>query len=159
MATLRIDPLGVFNFQVTLIDNSDFSATLLNAAKEFAVASFSECTGLDAVMEILEYREGGANDFVHKLPTRATFPNLTLRRGVIPVDNDLWDWHRAFVEGRGRRRDGLIYLLNNAREPMKIWKFTRGLPVKLTGPALNAAQSAVAVEAIEISHEGLSFNV
>ena len=158
MAIPRIDPLGAFNFFLTLVDGPDFAGTLLNAAKQFSVAAFSECSGIDAAMEVLEYREGGVNDFVHKFPTRATYPNLMLRRGVVPVNNDLWTWHREFVEGRGRRRDGLIYLLNEARLPARIWKFTRGLPVKWTGPTLNAAQSAVAIEAIEISHEGLTLN-
>ena len=159
MPSTRADPLGNFNFYLSLVDGSDFAGTLLNAAKQFFVNGFSECTGIDATIEMLEYREGGVNDFVHKFPTRATFANLTLRRGILQRDHDLWQWHRDFVEGHGRRRDGLIFLLNEARQPAKIWKFARGLPVKWIGPALNATQSAVAVEAIEIAHEGLSFNL
>lgn len=158
MASSRVDPLGGFNFYLTLGDNPDFSGTLLSAAKEFKVAVFSECSGIDAVMEVLEYREGGVNEFVHKFPTRATYPNLTLRRGIVPVDNDLWIWHRGFVDGHGVRRDGIIFLLNEGREMAKKWRFRRGLPVKWTGPTLNASQSAVAIEAIEISHEGLTFD-
>ena len=68
----------------------------------------------------------------------------------------LWDWHYAFTAGRGSRRDGVIVLLNDRQLPNNIWYFRRGLPVKYTGPALNATQSGVAIESIEIAHEGLS---
>lgn len=157
MPAQRNDPLGTFNFYVSLVESSDFGGTLLNPSEQFQVAGFSECSGLDASIEMLEFREGGVNDFVHKFATRATFANLVLRHGLLPLNHDLWQWHRDFVEGRGRRRDGLIFLLNEARRPAKIWKFARGLPVKWTGPVLSASQSAVAIEAIEIAHEGLTF--
>ena len=62
----------------------------------------------------------------------------------------------AFTEGKGKRRDGVIVLLNDRHVPNNIWYFRRGLPVKYTGPSLNATQSSVAIESIEIAHEGLS---
>jgi phage tail-like protein len=95
---------------------------------------------------------------VHKFPTRATFPNLTLRRGILAADNNLWQWHRDFVEGKGRRRDGLVMLLDRKGAAVKTWRFARGLPLKWVGPSLNASQSSVAVEAIEIAHEGLTLD-
>jgi phage tail-like protein len=63
------------------------------------------------------------------------------------------------VKGEGKRKDGLIVLMNDAREPVKVWKFIKGVPMKWNGPTLNAAQSAVAIEALEISHEGLLLEV
>jgi hypothetical protein len=127
MAFLRIDPLGVFNFYLTLIDASNVAGTLISAALSYKVAGFSECSGLEATVEVFDYKEGGLNDYVH---------------------ND-------FVLGQGKRKDGLIVLLDEARLPAKIWRFKRGIPLKWTGPSLNAAQSSVAIESLEISHEGL----
>jgi phage tail-like protein len=159
MAFLRTDPLGVYNFYLTLIDASDVFGTLLNAALNYMVAGFSECSGLEASLEVFEYKEGGRNDHVHKFPTRASFANVTLKHGVIWLYDDLWTWHNDFVLGQGTRKDGLIVLLDEARLPAKVWKFKRGIPLKWVGPALNANQSAVAIESLEISHEGLFLEV
>jgi phage tail-like protein len=153
--SVRIDPLGVFNFYVTLIDSSNVLGTLITAAVNYKVAGFSECSGLEATVEIFEYKEGGLNDYVHKFPTRASFANITLKHGVIYLYDDLWTWHNDFVLGKGKKKDGLIVLLDEEKQPAKIWKFKRGIPTKWVGPTLNATQSAVAIESLEIAHEGL----
>jgi phage tail-like protein len=155
MASDRTDPLGVFNFYLTLIDSSNVVGTLIQVALNYVVAGFSECTGLDATLEVMEYKEGGVNDFVHKFPTRASHGNITLKRGILLLEDDLWKWHQGFVQGAGKRRDGLIVLLDEARSPAKVWKFKRGIPMKWVGPSFNATQSAVAIESLEIAHEGL----
>ncbi|HWG95764.1 MAG TPA: phage tail protein [Nitrospira sp.] len=155
----RIDPLGVFNFYLTLIDSSNVVGTLITAALNYKVAGFSECSGLDATVEVFEYKEGGQNGFVHKFPTRASHANITLKHGVIYLYDDLWTWHYDFVQGKGTRKDGLIVLLNEARMPVKVWKFKKGIPMKWVGPSLNAGQSNVAVESLEISHQGLLLEV
>jgi len=79
---------------------------------------------------------------------------LTLKKGM-GAGTDLWDWHYGFVVGQGKRRDGVIALMNELQLPSHIWYFRRGLPTRYSGPSLNAAQSAVAIETIEIAHEGL----
>jgi phage tail-like protein len=159
MASLRTDPLSVFNFYLTLIDSSNVVGTLISAALNYAIAGFSECTGLDVTLEIMEYKEGGVNDYVHKLPTRASHGNITLKRGVIFLEDDLWTWHQSFVQGAGKRRDGLIVLLDESRAPAKVWKFKRGIPMKWVGPSLNATQSGAAIESLEVAHEGLFLEV
>ena len=156
---LRIDPLGAFNFYLTFVDTSNVVGTLITMALNYKVAGFSECSGLDASMEVLEIKEGGVNDHVHKFPTRASHGNLTFRHGVIYLYDDLWSWHYDFVRGRGKRKDGLIVLMDDARRPAKVWKFTAGIPVKWVGPSLNALQSSVAMESLEIAHEGLVLEV
>lgn len=155
----RIDPLGVFNFYLTLIDNSNLFSNLLTTALNYKVAGFSECSGLDATVEVFEYKEGGVNDYVHKFRTRASFGNLTLKHGVIYLFDDLWSWHNDFVTGKGKRKDGLIVLMDEASRATKVWKFKRGIPMKWVGPSLNAMQSSVAFESLEISHEGLFLEV
>jgi phage tail-like protein len=156
---LRIDPLSGFNFYITLIDSSNLAATLLTAVLNYAVAGFAECSGLDATMEVMDYREGGVNGYVHKFATRATYSNLVLKRGVIYLYDDLWNWHHSWVQGAGTRKDGLVVLLDEAQKPAKIWKFKRGIPTKWVGPSLNASQNGVAFESLDIAHEGLELEL
>jgi phage tail-like protein len=156
---LRIDPLSTFNFYITLIDSSNVAGTLISAALNYFVAGFSECSGIDASIEVIDFKEGGVNDYVHKLATRTSFSNLTLKHGVIFLSDDLWTWHNGWVQGNGKRKDGLIVLLDESRSPAKVWKFKRGIPSKWVGPSLNAAQSNVAIESLEIAHEGLVLEV
>jgi phage tail-like protein len=156
---LRIDPLSTFNFYITLIDSSNVAGTLISAALNYFVAGFSECSGIDASIEVIDFKEGGVNDYVHKFATRTSFSNLTLKHGVIFLSDDLWRWHNDWVQGNGKRKDGLIVLLDESRSPAKVWKFKRGIPSKWVGPSLNAAQSNVAIESLEIAHEGLVLEV
>src|SRR5881398_3646183 len=99
---LRVDPLGGFNFYLTFIDASNVAATVLGAVANYAVAGFSECSGLEGSMEVFEYKEGGVNDYVHKFPTRASHANITLKHGGIDLYEDLWSWHNDFVLGEGK---------------------------------------------------------
>jgi len=158
-SVLRIDPLGVFNFYITLIDTSDVVGTLITMALNYKVAGFSECTGLDATVEVFDIKQGGVNDHVYRFPTRASHGNITLKHGVIYLYDDLWTWHYDFVKGHGKRKDGVITLMDEARRPAKVWKFRKGIPTKWTGPALNALQSNTAIESLEIAHEGLELTL
>lgn len=154
----RPDPLLGYNFLVSLIDTSSVLAlaasVLTSAVSDAPAGGFSECSGLEMALDVEEYKEGGNNGAILKFPTRVKWTDITLKRGVA-TSTDLWDWHYGFVEGRGKRRDGIIILQTDLRVPNNIWYFRRGLPVKYTGPTLNAAQNAVAVESIVIAHEGL----
>lgn len=150
----RFDPLPAFNFYITLLDLSSTFSALQSGITGFALGGFTECSGLDASLEVEEYKAGGVNDRVYKFPTRSVFSNITLKRGV-GFGEDLWLWHEAFLNGEGTRRNGLIVLANELRIPIKIWSFERGIPLKWTGPSFNAATSAVAIESIEIAHEKL----
>jgi phage tail-like protein len=151
---LRSDPLPAFNFYIALIDTSSTFAKVMTAISFVAAGGFSECTGLDGTLEVEPYNQGGENSYVHKFPTRMTYSNITLKRGV-GFSEDLWNWHFSYVSKKGARRDGVIYLQNELHIPIKMWVFKRGLPLKWAGPTLNAAQSAVAIETMEIAHEGL----
>lgn len=155
---LRSDPMLQHNFVVSLLDTSSTLATvgsaLMSTLLDVAVGGFSEVQGLEAVMKPEEYQEGGNNGTTLKFPGRISWTNITLKRGLA-TNTTLWDWSYAFVEGRCQRRDGIIALLNEMKVPNNVWYFRRGLPVKYTGPALNAAQNGVAIETIEIAHEGV----
>lgn len=155
---VRADPVLSYNFVIGLLDSSSTLAVIqsaaLSALTDIAVGGFSECSGVEMTLEVEPYKEGGRNGEVLKFPTRVDWSNITLKRGV-GVTTALWDWFYGFVEGQGKRRDGVIALLTELRLPHNIWYFRRGLPVKYTGPSMNAAQNNVAIEAIEIAHEGV----
>jgi phage tail-like protein len=159
MAVLRIDPLGAYNFYLTLLDSQGGLGTLITAAVNYFVAGFSECSGIEASFEVMQVKEGGLNTHVWQLPVRASHSNVTLKHGAIYAYDDLWDWHYSWVQGQGKRKDGLIVLNDNSGKPAKMWKFKRGIPVKWTGPSLNASQNTVAVESLEIAHEGLEMQL
>lgn len=154
----RHDPLLNHNFVVSLVDTSSTLAFVASVGVSFiassAVGAFSECTGLEMTMQPEEYKEGGRNGAVLKFPSRITWAPIVLKRGV-SVNTDLWDWFNGFVVGEGKRRDGTIMLMDETQSPAFVWFFTRGLPTKYTGPALHAAQNNVAIESLEITHEGL----
>ena len=155
MAILRAltDPLPAFNFIITLIDTSS-TLGILQGVAGMVLGGFSECTGLDSALEVEEYKEGGVNDLIHKFPGRVSHSNITLKHGV-GLGEDLWNWHYSFLQGKGKRRDGLIMVQNEMRVPVKVWKFSRGIPIKWVGPTLNAKQAEVAVESLEIAYEKL----
>ena len=154
----RRDPVLAQNFAVSLLDStsalSPAAPPALAGILDAAAGGFAECAGLELTMQPEEYKEGGNNGGVLKFVGRATWANVTLKRGVAR-GSELWDWHFGFLEGRGRRRDGVIVLLDASRAPVQAWYFRRGLPVKYSGPSLNASQNAVAIESIEIAHEGI----
>ena len=137
----RSDPLLSFRFEV--------------AFDGLPPAGFSECGGLQAELEVQEFREGGLNTYVHRFPTRLRHPVLTFRRGI--VDRTLWDWYDAIIQGDFSRRNGSIALLDSAGSDMVVeWEFRRAFPSNWRGPELNASQNNVAVETFELSHEGLN---
>lgn len=155
---LRLDPLMAYNFTINLIDTSSTMALLksaaLSAVTDVLLGGFSECSGLEMALEVEEYKEGGRNGAVLKFPTRVTWSPIVLKHGM-GAGSGLWDWHYDFAIGKGKRKDGIITLMNDLHVPSHIWHFRRGLPVKYTGPSLVAGQSTVAIEGIEIVHEGL----
>lgn len=150
----RMDPYRGFNFLITLIGSASTLTTAATAILGAPQGGFSECSGLEMALDIEEYREGGNNGTVLRFPTRLKWTNLRLKRGVA-LSDDLWQWHFAMVQGQVQRRDGIITLQDEQRNPVKTWSFTRGLPVKWSGPALNAMQNQIAIEEMEIAHEGL----
>jgi phage tail-like protein len=154
--TQRVDPYRGFNFLITLVDSTSSagSGSALTPTQNSPAGGFSECSGLEISMDIEEYKEGGNNRTTLRFPTRVKWTNLKLKRGVT-IAADLWNWHYGFVQGQVKRRDGVVTLQDEQQNPVKRWSFTRGLPVKWTGPSLNASQNQVAVEELEIAHEGL----
>lgn len=155
---VRADPPMAYNFVITLLETQSGGALAasiaLGALFDVALGGFTECTGLEMSLDVFDFAEGGQAGYVHHFPTRVRWTNLTLRKGI-GAGTTLWDWHYDFVLGNGKRRDGVIVLLDDLQLPHNIWYFRQGLPVRYSGPAMNAQESRVAIEAIEIAHEGI----
>jgi phage tail-like protein len=150
------NPIPSFKFIVTLQPGDAYlppsQAALLPLV---AAGEFMEVKGLGADLEVTAYPEGGVNDHVHQLPVRHSWSRISLRRGVVR-DRGLWSWYMAgLTQSLGARRDGSVTLLTAAGTSAMSWTFHAGLAAKWVGPELNATQNAVAIEALEIAHEGL----
>jgi len=135
----RKDPYAVFNFMVD-IDGMQ--------------AVFSECSGLSTETDVIEYRTGTADNTVSKIPGLKKFTNISLKRGMTQ-DLALWEWRKTVLDGVTQRKAGSITLLNEAREPVLRWNFKEGWPSKWEGPAMKATGNEIAIETLEIAHEGL----
>lgn len=155
---IRFDPLPAFNFYVTLIEDPNNPMDVAKAVASTLLGGFSECTGLESEIQTEDYLAGGMNDRVLRFPTRANYVPITLSRGV-GFSEDLYLWHEEFLKGEGKRRNGLIFLANELRIPIKTWTFERGIPTKWQGPALNATASGTAIEKLEIVHEKLTLTM
>jgi phage tail-like protein len=136
----RDDPYAAFNFLVE-IDG-------------VTVAGFSECSGLSSETDPIEYRNGSEDITVRKLPGLVKYSNITLKRGFTQ-SKELWQWRKQVLDGKTQRRSGTVTLLDEARKPALRWNFREAWPRKLDGPTLNAKTNEVAIETLEIAHEGL----
>ena len=140
MAVPRTDPYIAFTY---LIEIQDIRA-----------GGFNEVSGLDAEIEPIAYRNGDEDFVARKLPGIKKFPNIVLKRGIIG-ELDVFTWLQLGALGTVSRRNGAIILRDEIKNEVMRWKFTRGWACKYTGPSLKADSSAVAIESIEICHEGL----
>jgi len=117
-------------------------------------AAFHECTGLEIELDITEYEEGGLNTYVHKLPGRVKYSDLTLRFGTAGSE-DLWKWYERVCQGTIERKDISIVLHDTAGEEVRRWSFTGAYPIQWTGPELGADSTEVAIDTLVIAHQGL----
>lgn len=116
---------------------------------------FSEVGGLEADTEAEDFREGGINDYTHKLAKLTKYPNLTLKRGITDL-TDLWDWHQDVVAGRIERKTVSVVLQDEQQQEKWRWVLRDAYPVKWSGGELNATGNAVFVESLELAHHGLT---
>jgi phage tail-like protein len=118
-------------------------------------AGFSEVSGLQQETELEEYSEGGLNEYIHRFPKKTKYPTLVFKRGVIQ-SNELWLWYQGFRSGEIKRKSGAIILNNRDGTVMGQWNFVDAYPIKWIGPQLSATRSDIAIETLEIVHNGLS---
>lgn len=142
MSTSRKDdPYLGFRFQVEI--------------DSLRVAGFTEVRGLEMEMEPEEYREGGVNTYTHKLPTRFEHPNLAFERGMTDYQ-EFWLWVQDVVDGQVTRKNVRIILSDSMGEESWGWECRKAYPVRWAGPELRADEGTVAMETLELAHEGVS---
>jgi phage tail-like protein len=146
MSVLRDDPYPGLNFIVVINGVFDDGQSVR--------ASFAEVSGLDVMVEPIEYRNGSEDITVRKIPGLKKYTNIVLKRGIIG-DLTLWNWVKSVTDGAVLRADGTITLLDEARRPVMRWRFRRAWPCRWSGPVLNATNNEIAIESLEICHEGL----
>lgn len=116
---------------------------------------FSEVTGFDASIDVMEYREGDMVQTPMKMPGLKKYGNITLRKGLADT-TVLYDWITAGIEGEVERKTITITLLDQTESPVASWQVINAWPVKYTGPDFNATSSEVAIETLEVAHEGMT---
>ncbi|MFC1475873.1 phage tail protein [Candidatus Zixiibacteriota bacterium] len=138
----RVDPYGNYNFLVE-IDG-------------IVRAAFQEASGFDSAIDVTEHREGGENTTLRKLPAMTKYSNITLKWGLT-LDPELYNWHRQWVTGdpAAKRANGSIVVLDRQGQEQVRWNFFHAWPAKWTGPTFNAEGNDVAIETLELAHEGI----
>jgi phage tail-like protein len=117
---------------------------------------FTELTGVDIQVEAIEYREGSSPEYSKiKMPGMHKFSNITLKRGTMSGDSDFYKWVNTISLNTVERRDIIISLLNESHAPVMTWKVKNSFPVKLQASDLKSDGNEVAIETLELAHEGL----
>jgi phage tail-like protein len=117
---------------------------------------FQEISGLSMETQFIEYRAGNDPTFLaQKIPGLKKNGNITLKKGLFAHDNAFWDWFHDVQTNTARRETVTITLLDEEGNPVFVWTVTNAFPVKVTAPDLKADANEVAVESIELCHEGI----
>lgn len=122
-------------------------------------ARFQQCSGIEMQTEVMEYQEGGLNSFVHKLPGRTKFSNLTLKWGSTDT-TDLWDWYLRLAvnkQKKPQKKNVSVIQFNPAGVEVRRWNLVNAYPVKWTGPSFDANSTEVGVETLELAYDEFKF--
>jgi phage tail-like protein len=119
--------------------------------------AFQEASGLNVESTPIEYRNGNSPVFSPvKMPGLKKFGNITLKKGVFVKDNKFWAWFETIKMNTIKRQPMTISLLDESGAPTMVWKLQNAWPTKITGTDLKSTGNEVAVETIEIAHEGMT---
>lgn len=119
--------------------------------------SFQEVTGLDVEAQPIEYRHGDSKEFAPiKMPGIKKVGNVTMKKGIFKSDNKFWEWFEQIKMNTIKRVPVTISLLDETNAPTMVWNLTNAFPTKITGTDLKSDGNEVAIETIEIAHEGLT---
>jgi len=116
---------------------------------------FQEVTGLEMEIEFIEYRTGDDPTYLkQKIPGLKKHGNITLKKGVYAGDDSFWEWFKEVQTNPERREEVVIQLLDEEESPVVTWTVTNAFPVKVSGPDLKSDANEIAIESIELAHEG-----
>jgi phage tail-like protein len=117
---------------------------------------FQEVSGLNIQADVVEFRDGSdPESHPRKMPGQLNYSNIVLKRGIVPSDNEFFAWINTIQLNVVERRDVVVQLLNHQHNPVMTWKIRNAFPVRYSGPVLSANTSEVAMEELELAHDGL----
>ena len=120
-------------------------------------AAFQEVSGLDSETQVIEYRHSNSTSFsTIKMPGIKKFPNITMKRGIFAKDNAFWDWYNKIGMNTIKRESVVVQLLDEKGNPTMKWTLLNAFPVKISSPTLKSDGNEVAIQTIEIAHEGIT---
>ena len=123
------------------------------------VMSFQEVSGLDIQSEEIKYRHGDSPEFsVIKMPGMKKVGNITMKKGIFKGDNKFWDWFKQIKMNTIKRLPVTISLLDEGGKATMVWTLTNAWPIKITGTDLKSEGNEVAIESMEIVHEGITIS-
>ncbi len=123
------------------------------------VMSFQEISGLDIEAQPIEYRHGDSPEFsTISMPGIKKSSNVTMKKGVFKSDNKFWDWFKQIKMNTVKRVPVTISLLDEAGAPTMVWTLANAWPTKISGTDMKADGNEVAIETIEIAHEGITID-
>lgn len=119
-------------------------------------ASFQEVSGIQVEFGNEDLVEGGQNQFVHRLPTRAKYANLVLKRGVVVTTSPLADWVgrtlASYLEQPIELRNLMVTLKNEQHDPLITWTFVNAYPVRWEVSSMNSMESSILTETMELAY-------
>jgi len=131
----------------------------VNLGSQNNTVMFQEVSGLETETQAIEYRHGDSKKFsTIKMPGIAKFGNVTLKRGVFTKDNNFFKWYDAIKMNTIKRETVTIQLLDEKGTITMTWTLTNAWPTKFTGTDMKSDGNEVAVDTIEIAHEGLTIS-
>lgn len=134
-------PYGKFRYKVEIEGNE--------------AGGFSEVSGFDASIDVIEYREGDMVQTPLKIPGRKKYGNIKLKQGVT-TSKVLYEWITANINGPAKRKTVTIILLDDEEKAAASWQVINAWPTKYAAPDFNASSSEIAIETLEIAHEGMT---
>ena len=118
---------------------------------------FQEVSGLEINTEVIEYRAGNSQGYsTIKMPGMYNSGNVTLKKGVFAKDNAFWKWFNQVTASTIARQTVTIRLLDEGGQATMVWTLANAFPIKITSTDLKSDGNEVAVETIEIAHEGIT---
>ena len=121
--------------------------------------SFQEVSGLEVEAQPIEYRHGDSPEFsTISMPGLKKSGNVTMKKGVYKSDNKFWDWFNEIKMNTITRKPVTISLLDEAGAPTMVWTLANAWPTKISSTDLKADGNEVAIETIEIAHEGITID-
>ncbi|WP_261302874.1 phage tail protein [Paenibacillus andongensis] len=141
MAGERRDPYRNFRFRIEV--------------EGIQQAGFSEISGFDASLSVIEYREGNETITPRKLPGLAKYGNISLKWGVTD-SMDMYNWMSESIQGKVSRKTVTIIAINEEGADVATWQVIEAWPSKYSAPSFKGTGNEIAIENLELAHEGMT---